>query len=286
MRRRLVAALAIATCALAACVPSPPQPSPSIGSSSEAPTAESSATDDDPAVLTIGIPADHPGLGTMLATGPTGFEPALANEIAARLGAEAELVPLALDQRIRALRNGDVEIVLSSLQMNYSNESQIDLAGPYLVVHQDMLMAAGETEWEGMALCAVQNTRGLERAQLLYADDTLIYPAETYSGCVEMLSNGTVAVVTGDDAVLAGFVARHPGRMALVGESLAITRYGVGLPPGSTELCEQVNAALTEIVADGTWEALRLRYFGATYVPDPTLNPPHVGTCSGEDETT
>ena len=279
MRLRPAAVLALAACALAACGPAAtgdptaPATAPSTSNTTAAPTEDE--------VLTIGVPVAQPGLGVVLGTGPSGFEPALAREIAARLGLEANLVPLDLDQRVSALTNGQVDMVLAGLSMGSSDE--IDLAGPYLVVHQDLLTAPGTTEWRGSTLCGVQGTPGLARAQRLYAADTLIYPAETYGGCVEMLGNGTVAVVAGDDAVLAGFAARNPGRMSLAGAALAETRYRVGLPLGSETLCEELNAALAAIIEDGTWEELARTHLGPGYVPDPALNPPEQGACAAPD---
>lgn len=293
MRRQTAWAAALLACTLGACVPqggptaSPtPSASPSAAPTSAEPSPAASSAEDEsptpegPELLRIGVPVDHPGLGTVLGTGPSGFEPALAEEIAERLGLEPLLVPVDLDQRIRALTEGEVGMLLHSLSHNAETAAQIEIAGPYLVVRQDLLMAAGESEWEGATLCGVQGTEGLTRAQRLYADETLIYPAQTYGGCVEMLANGTVAVVAGDDAVLAGFAARNPGRMSLVGAELAVTRYAVGLPPDSG-MCEEVNEALAAIVEDGTWAELAERHLGPAFFPDATLNPPAPAECTG-----
>ena len=77
--------------------------------------------------------------------------------------------------------------------------------------------------------------------------------------------------------ILAGYAAQeqYAGQLRLAGEPFSEERYGVGTAKGS-ELCEQVNEAITAIIDDGTWEQAVTDNLGpADYTPGPG-NPPEV----------
>ena len=70
------------------------------------------------------------------------------------------------------------------------------------------------------------------------------------------LTNSEVDAVTTDDVILAGFAAQpqYQGKLKVVGEGFSDENYGVGIKKGNTALVDQVNAALKQYVADGSWE--------------------------------
>ena len=57
--------------------------------------------------------------------------------------------------------------------------------------------------------------------------------------------------------ILAGFAAepQYKGKLRVVGKGFSDERYGVGIKKGNTQLVEQVNTALKEYIADGSWKA-------------------------------
>ncbi|MDR0836909.1 MAG: transporter substrate-binding domain-containing protein [Propionibacteriaceae bacterium] len=62
--------------------------------------------------------------------------------------------------------------------------------------------------------------------------------------------------------------------LKVVGAPFTTELYGVGLPLDSS-LCEQVNTAIADMVADGTWLAkLNGQMEGVLYTPNPETNPP------------
>ncbi|MGO1316136.1 MAG: ABC transporter substrate-binding protein, partial [Cellulomonadaceae bacterium] len=129
-------------------------------------------------------------------------------------------------------------------------------------------------------LCAVEGSNSTERLRDEYAQQAQLYPAQTYSECIELLSAGTVDAVSTDDVILAGFAAQpqYEGQFKVVGKPFSEEPYGVGIQQGS-DLCEPINAALEEIVADGTWEELVTKNLGTSYTPDPSTNPPSPRGC-------
>ena len=79
--------------------------------------------------------------------------------------------------------------------------------------------------------------------------------------------------MTTDDVILAGFAAepQYRGKLKVVGKGFSDESYGVGIKKGNTALVDQVNAALKQYVADGSWEkALQITVAPSGYnLPDP-----------------
>jgi len=69
--------------------------------------------------------------------------------------------------------------------------------------------------------------------------------------------------------------------LEVVGKPFSTERYGVGMP-NDTPYCEQVNAAIKDMIADGTWKSkLDAEMQGVKYTPNPATNPPkEFETCA------
>ena len=73
----------------------------------------------------------------------------------------------------------------------------------------------------------------------------------------------------------------YKGKLKVVGAPFSEERYGIGLKKGDTDLCEQVNDALTKMVDDGAWDKAVEDNFGpAGFEVDEKTNPPEHDTCS------
>ena len=103
-----------------------------------------------------------------------------------------------------------------------------------------------------------------------------------YAECETDLESGQVDAVTTDDIILAGLAATagNAGKFKVVGNPFSEENYGVGLTKGS-ELCEDVNAAITKMIDDGAWEeAIQANTEGTGYTPNAELNPPTPAACA------
>lgn len=238
--------------------------------------------------LTIGIKFDQPGLGLKVGSDYKGFDVDVARYVADKLGYDKlTFVESVSSQRETMLENGQVDMIFATYSITDSRRERVDFAGPYFVAGQDLLVRADNTDitgpdsLNGKNLCSVEGSTSAERIRTDYAEGVQLYPAQTYSECVEFLSAGTVDAVTTDDAILAGFANQdaYAGQFKLVGKTFSEENYGVGLPKGSKDLCEKVNTAITEMVDDGTWEKLIAANFGADYKYNAELNPPTPFAC-------
>ena len=89
-----------------------------------------------------------------------------------------------------------------------------------------------------------------------------------------MLQQGQVEAISTDDVVLKGLAHQDPN-VEVVGESIAIEPYGIGVKLENTDLVRFVNGVLERIRDDGTWQGLyenRLQELG------PSPGPRHHAT--------
>ena len=240
--------------------------------------------------LTVGIKVDQPGLGLQEGSEYTGFDVDVAKYVAEKLGyaeEDVEFVESVSAQRETLLENGSVDMIFATYSITDARKERVAFAGPYFVAGQDLLVATDDTEitgpdtLDGKVLCSVEGSTSAERIREEYSEGVELYPAQTYSECVELLSAGTVDAVTTDDVILAGYAAQseYEGQFKVVGNPFSEENYGVGLPKDN-DVCEDVNAAITEMVEDGTWEELITANVGDTFAWNEELNPPEPEPCA------
>ncbi|MFJ3403884.1 glutamate ABC transporter substrate-binding protein [Promicromonospora sp. NPDC090134] len=241
--------------------------------------------------IRIGIKYDQPGLGLQEGDTFTGFDTDVARYVADKLGYsedQIEFVETISANRETALQNGDVDMIFATYSINDERKELVSFAGPYFVAGQDLLVAADNTDikgpedLEGKNLCSVTGSTSAENIKTQYSEGVQLVERGGYAECATALASGAVDAVTTDDIILAGLAAteENAGKFKVVGAPFSEERYGVGLPKDSDQ-CEDINAAITEMIEDGTWEELvTANTEGADYTPNPDLNPPTPDACA------
>ncbi|WP_017578919.1 glutamate ABC transporter substrate-binding protein [Nocardiopsis valliformis] len=222
--------------------------------------------------LTIGVKDDQPGLGLDVNGELVGFDVDVAHYIAAHLGIEeVELVGITSAEREEKLVSGEVDMVVATYSITPGRKTEVTFGGPYYVAKQDILVRAeedavdGVRDLEGRSVCQGAGSNSAFRITDGLGIDVLeLQEAETYSVCIERLSEGSVDAVSTDNLILAGFLAEDPDSFRFVNNPFTDEKYGVGLPHGDVAACEAVNKAVSEMYQDGTAVDLLEEWFGET----------------------
>ena len=235
--------------------------------------------------IKIGIKFDQPGLGLKEGNTYTGFDVDVANYVAKEMGkTDVQFVQAPSKQREDLIATGQVDLIFATYSITDARKERISFAGPYFIAGQDLLVRTGSTisgpdDVDGKILCSVEGSTSAQKIRDDYSSGSLqLFPVRTYSQCVEFLAAGTVDAVTTDNIILAGFAAQdaYKGKVKVVGNTFSEEDYGVGLPKGDRGRCRAVNAAITDLIADGTWRRLLAKNVGSSFTPDEKLNPPKV----------
>lgn len=226
----------------------------------------------DASSLTIGVKDDQPGLGLDEGGALVGFDVDVATYIADHLGIDdVELVGVTSAEREEKLVSGEVDMVVATYSITPARKTEVTFGGPYYVAKQDILVradedaVAGVRDLEGRSVCQGEGSNSANRITDGLGIDVLeLQEAETYSACIERLSEGSVDAVSTDNLILAGFLAEDPDSFRFVNNPFTDEKYGVGLPHGDVAACEAVNKAVSEMYQDGTAVDLLEEWFGET----------------------
>ncbi|WP_052422829.1 protein kinase domain-containing protein [Nonomuraea candida] len=228
--------------------------------------------------IVIGVKGDLPGVGLQNGDDFQGFDVDIARRIAAELGAErTTLVRVSRDDRDDALAEGKVDLVVATYSVD---RSKVTFAGPYYLAHQDVLVRAGTGidelgDLKGKRICA-PNSPSVGLVQDRVAVKPVV--AGDYAACMDLLRNGKVDAVPGDDLILAGFAAREHMRYKVLGAKLTNERYAVGIKAGDVKTCKAVSGVIADLYAKGFVAELMTRHFGKVDFEE-ELKVPAMETC-------
>jgi len=240
--------------------------------------------------LKVGIKFDQPGLGLKKGSDYTGFDVDVAKYVAKELGtdpANITWVQAPSAQREALISNGQVDLVFATYSITDERKEKVSFGGPYFIAGQDLLVRADDTSitgpdsLKGKKLCSVTGSTSAQKVKDAYPGVQLQEFA-TYSECLPALANKGVDALTTDDTILAGFASQpeYEGQFKVVGKPFSEEKYGIGLKKGDTATCEKVNAAISKMVEDGSWQkAIDANLGPAGYKPG-TGNPPTPAACS------
>lgn len=236
--------------------------------------------------IRIGIKFDQPGLGFKKAGTYVGFDVDVAKYIAGKLGYSEDKIiwkEAPSKQREAMLQNGDVDMILATYSITDERKKAVSFAGPYFVAGQDLMVRKGETaihgpqDLNGKRLCSVTGSTSAVTVKAKFASQVQLMEQPGYAECATALFSGIVDAVTTDDIILAGLASASRGRLTVVGKPFTQEYYGIGIKKGDTAFAQQINTALSEMIANGSWQrALAYNTRGAHFKPDLKYNPPVI----------
>ncbi len=200
--------------------------------------------------------------------GPKGFDIALMDEIARRVGFEVEYKDASFDFITRGLTGGIYDASISAMTITETRMGQADFSEPYYVVSEGLVVGAGsEIESTGdlqdATLGVQRGTPGMaEAGDLLGAGDVeRVRIFRTVDEAFVALERGLIDGVIYDLPAAQQTVDESDGALELVEVIPTDSRYGIAFPKGSP-LVGPVNEALSDIKEDGTYEELYEEWIG------------------------
>lgn len=222
-------------------------------------------------VLLVGTEATYPPFEMTNDEGEiVGFDIDLLKAVAADQGLVLEFQDMDFDSLVPALQGGTIDIAVSAMSITPLRQKQVSFSDPY--IEAGLVVAVGLSagdvkgveDLENLRVAVQQGTTGAAKAEELLELKrlgSLKYFPNISVAMMEMLNGGVDAVIN-DRPATAAFVARHPDKIKIVGETLASDEYGFALAKGREELLAQLNAGLASVKANGTLARLSAVYFG------------------------
>ncbi|MEJ6403946.1 transporter substrate-binding domain-containing protein [Yoonia sp. 2307UL14-13] len=202
-----------------------------------------------------------------------GWEYDAMAEIAGRLNATVTYENISWDAMIPAVSEGQFDLGMTGITIREDRAEVVDFSDKYMTSEMVMLVrgdeerftdAAGFAADEDLLMAAQPGTTPFYVGVYDVLDGDEANPRiklmETFGATVQALRAGDVDLVLTDGTAGNGYVEASDGGLKIIGEKLGTEDFGFIFPKGS-DLVEPINAAIANMEADGTIEALNTKWF-------------------------
>ncbi|MGN0689308.1 MAG: amino acid ABC transporter substrate-binding protein [Oscillospiraceae bacterium] len=222
--------------------------------------------------FTVGFDQDFPPFGYVDENGEfTGFDIEMAKECAKRMGKEIKLQPIDWDQKDLELSSGSIDCIWNGFTMN-GRENNYTWTTPYMDNSQVFVVRADsgiktQADLKGKYVTAQADSAALnalkedEYKELRESFADLLTCAQ-YNTAFMDLDAGSVDAIAMDIGVARFQMEGRDGEFVILDEPIVEEQYGVGFLLGNTELRDEVQKTLEEMVKDGTFKQISEKWFG------------------------
>lgn len=222
--------------------------------------------------LIVGFDQDFPPYGYVGNDGEfTGFDLDLAKEVADRRGWTVEYKPINWDAKDLELSSGSIDCIWNGFTME-GRENDYTFTEPYMDNSQVIVVKkdSGITKLDDLSDKTVMAQIDSAALHLLEAGGDKEDLAKTFKGLQTVadynsafmeLESGAVDAVAMDLPVAKFQIAGKESLFTILEDDpLSSEHYAVGVLKGNTELRDQIQETLKEMVADGTAEKIAKKY--------------------------
>ena len=227
---------------------------------------------DDAPVLTMATEGTFPPYEYYDGDDLVGIDVEVAGVIAEKLGMKLEVTDIAFDSIIPGIQTGKYDMGMAGMTVSEDRLKDVNFSKSYATGVQVVIVKEGSpiTSVDDLFADGANNTIGTQAGTtgFLYAtwdiEDEGLGTVKGFTkttDAVEALKNGQVDCVLLDNEPAKALVAANEGLMILDSE-YAVEDYAIAIAKDNTELLEKVDAALEELIKDGTLQDIVDKYIG------------------------
>jgi len=265
------AGLLFAGVLLAACGKKEPE-APAAAASAPAPVAAASAAPPAAKVYAVGTDAAYAPFESQNEKGEiVGLTVDVVTAIAQKAGIEVKFVNTPWEGIFNSLQQGDRDLLASSITITDERKQTMDFTNPYFDAYQLIAVKATSKvskfdDLKKLKVGVQTGTTGDEAVTKQQGkNSTNIKRFESTPLALKELEAGGVDAVVADNGVVINYVTNNAGAKfkTVSDKSFAPEQYGFAVKKGNTELLDKLNKGLADIKADGTYDKIYAKYFGA-----------------------
>ncbi|MEY4753444.1 MAG: hypothetical protein RJA44_1119 [Pseudomonadota bacterium] len=200
-----------------------------------------------------------------------GFSVDLLTAVAAKGGFEIKFVNTPWEGIFNSLAQGDRDLLISSITITDERKQTMDFSSPYFDAVQLIAVKEGSKvakfdDLKKLKVGVQTGTTGDEvTTKLLGKNSTNVKRFESTPLALKELESGGVDAVVADNGVVIHYVANNTGAKfkTVADTSFTPEQYGIAVKKGNAELLEKINKGLAAIKADGSYEQIYAKTFGA-----------------------
>ncbi len=226
-------------------------------------------------MLKVGAALPDPPFELMTKQGPTGFDVALMQRIAEKLGREWQLVRYAgadFNGIFAGLDSGAYDCIASGTTITRGREGIADFCAPYVVSGQSLVVdtsrhpdVRGINDLKGLVIGVQKGNTSEPVAERLVAEHRAarvrVYAYDEIAKALDDLSTGGCDAFMKLAPVAEWFVRDRP-KLAVVETGITRERLGISVRKGNKALRDAINTAQAALMADGWVPALVKQWLG------------------------
>lgn len=234
--------------------------------------AEAENTDND-AVLTMGTNAAFPPYEFYDGDTIVGIDAEIAAAIAEKLGLELQIVDMDFGSIITAVQTGKIDMGMAGMTVTEERLQNVNFSTTYatgiqvVIVPEDSDITSVDDIFaklnagEDVLIGCQEATTGAIYASGDFGDDHVTtYP--NGATAVQALTQGKLDCVIIDNQPAINFVAANEG-LKILDTEYVTEDYAIAISKDNEDLLNQINAALEELIADGTVQEILDKYIVA-----------------------
>jgi ABC-type amino acid transport substrate-binding protein len=212
--------------------------------------------------LTVGSDIPYPPFEQGKSPNYEGFDVELLEAVGKAIGRDVEFEDTSFDTIFLDLARGNFDVVASAATITDEREKTVDFTNPYYLSEQAILVKEGSDidsveKLSGANIGVQQGTTGQE-----FVEEQGETPRKYPQGpdAVSALENGTVDAVVIDIPVAENAVEASEG-LEISAAISTEEEYGFAVAQGETELLDELNEGLKEVIDDGTYATIYEKWF-------------------------
>lgn len=196
-----------------------------------------------------------------------GFDLELAHELAHAMEAELEVREYPFEKLISALKNGEVDVVISALSIKVYRNMDVMMVGPYYNCKKAILTLKGGPNadqgglnHEKIRLALIQNSTSEGMAGIYYPKATIVY-GDNAQHCFNMLEQGEVDAVLGDYESLINYPnAIEKAEVKFIEDVPVYDPLSIAIRPGDPLFLNLIENFVHSVRASGFIDDLEMKY--------------------------
>lgn len=227
---------------------------------------EATLTTVNPGKLTMATNAAFPPYEFVEGEKIVGIDAEVAGLIAAKLGLELEIVNVEFKSIIPGVQSGKYDIGMAGMTVTEDRKRSVDFSTSYAKGVQSVIVKTGGSiksldDLKGKIIGVQQSTTGDIYATDEFGDENIVrYPNGALA--VEGLKTGKVECVIIDNQPAKVYISENTG-LELLDVSYADEDYAISFSKDNPTLRDKANAALEELIADGSVQKVVDKYIKA-----------------------
>jgi len=200
-----------------------------------------------------------------------GFDVSIGSEIARRMGLKPKIITTAWDGILAGLLAGKYDTIVGSMSINEKRKEVVDFVGPYYTAGRAIFVRKSSdiNSQDDLKGKTIGVTLGETHEKWARKQSDMKWNIKTYKGLPELL------LEIDNNRIDALIIDSIPGRVAIKKNNRPIreliipamasgaVKVGIAIRKGNPKLASAMQHALDEMMDDGTYEKIALKWIGA-----------------------